>query len=232
MRKTAELPKVDPKVCSVFFMKGGTDMSRVAVLGEMDRDVKDLLIALHGMSTETEECLDVLQTSFLYSSKQHGEECRRKLSHIKKTGNVVERAITDRAKEHNVLNPYISVSGWLMTIAGNIEKFADLNDKKIKDGLLFSDKAVEEVTFLLQRLIDIMKPASDIILARNEILSNYVQESEGDIMRKALEYSTLHEERLIEGICHPVASTVYVNMLDAIKSIAWHAKQIAIKLAE
>ena len=46
------------------------------------------------------------------------------------------------------------------------------------------------------------------------------------------EYATLHEERLIEGLCLPVASSLYINMLDSIKNIAWHAKEIATKLVE
>jgi hypothetical protein len=29
----------------------------------------------------------------------------------------------------------------------------------------------------------------------------------------------------------PVASSLYVSMLEAIKSIAWHAKEIAVKLS-
>jgi hypothetical protein len=51
------------------------------------------------------------------------------------------------------------------------------------------------------------------------------------VIRRAIEYATLHEERLIEGSCLPVASAIYIYMLDIIKSIAWHAKEIALKLA-
>ncbi len=101
----------------------------------------------------------------------------------------------------------------------------------VKEKVLFSDRAIEEVTYLLQRLTDILRPTSDIILARNAILGKYVNESEAGVVKRALEYATLHEERLIEGLCIPFASLLYINMLDEIKNIAWHAKEIATKLA-
>ncbi|MBI5212817.1 MAG: hypothetical protein HY957_05520, partial [Nitrospirae bacterium] len=71
---------------------------------------------------------------------------------------------------------------------------------------------------------------SDILLAKNFILGRYVQESEAGIVKRATEYATLHEERLIEGLCLPIASSLYINMLDSIKNIAWHAKEITAKL--
>jgi Na+/phosphate symporter len=109
-------------------------------------------------------------------------------------------------------------------------KLSELIYEKIQKRILFSDKAIEEITFLLQRLIDLLRPASDIILARNEILGNYVLESQADIARRTLEYTTLHEERLISGVCSPIASPLFISMLENIKSIAWHAKEIASKL--
>jgi len=40
----------------------------------------------------------------------------------------------------------------------------------------------------------------------------------------------LHEERLIRGECLPIASSLFIGMLEAIKSIAWHTKEITTKL--
>lgn len=46
---------------------------------------------------------------------------------------------------------------------------------------------------------------------------------------------TVHEmgrvSKMIVGLCLPVASSLYISMLDAIKGIAWHAKEIATRLA-
>ena len=99
--------------------------------------------------------------------------------------------------------------------------------EKIKKNILFSDKAMSETTFLLQRTKEILNTLSDYILARNIFIANYLKESEQEIQRSATRFSTLHEERLIEGLCTDEASSLFVRMLDSIKTIAWHTRQIA-----
>jgi Na+/phosphate symporter len=55
--------------------------------------------------------------------------------------------------------------------------------------------------------------------------------SHAGVEKLAEEYATLHEDRLITGECMPEASSIFLKMLDAIKDIAWNAKEIAVKLA-
>ncbi len=74
-----------------------------------------------------------------------------------------------------------------MRIAENIERIVELIDKKVREEIFFSDKAMDEITFLFQRLIEILNTTAEIILARNTILSKYVEESERGVIRGAIE---------------------------------------------
>lgn len=196
----------------------------------MREDVKKLLLSLHEMANNAESCLSYLQTAFIYNSSKPLKECYSSVEKIKDAEVQLTKAISELAKENPDLKAYVSVPVHLRRIGECIEKLAELIDKKIKNDILFSDRAITEITFLLQRLIDILRPTADIILAKNVILKRYVEESESGVVKRANEYATLHEERLIEGLCLPIASSLYINMLDAIKDIAWHAKEIATKL--
>jgi Na+/phosphate symporter len=196
----------------------------------MKEDAKKLLLSMHEMANTAENCLSYLQTAFIYNSPKPLKDCYVNVETIKNTEVLLTKAITDIAKENPDLKAYVSVPVHLRRIGECIERLAELIDKKIKNDILFSDRAITEITFLLQRLIDILRPTADIILAKNVILKRYVEESESGVVKRANEYSTLHEERLIEGLCLPIASSLYINMLDAIKDIAWHAKEIATKL--
>ncbi len=207
-------------------------MSRMTVMQELGKDVKGALTSLHETVSDAEDCVYLLQISFIYNSPIHLNDCRRKASGMLKTLGALKNEIETLSLEHPIVKPYISVPAYMTKATQDLERLADLVGKKIREQVLFSDKAVEEVTFLMQRLIDLLRPTADIILARNEILINYVRESETDVIRKALEYATFHEDRLIGGVCLPIASPLYLNMLDAIKSIAWNAKCIAVKLLE
>lgn len=198
----------------------------------MKEEVKELLKAMHDMASNEENCISLLQTAFIYNSPKPLRDCESNIEAIKKAEATLTKKITELARDNPELKQYISIPVHLLRIGENIEKLTEFMDKKIKDNILFSDKAVTEITFLLQRLIDVLRPTADMILARNTILRRYVEESEVGIVKRATEYATLHEERLIEGLCLPVASSLYINMLDSIKSIAWHAKEIAVKLVE
>lgn len=196
----------------------------------MKENVKELMKTMHDMAGEFEECLSLLQAAFIYNSLKPLHECNEIIESVKKNNPGLTDNITDAARDNPDLKPYVPVPAHLFRIAEDIEKLSWIIEKKIKGRILFSEKAVTEVTFLLQRLADILKPASDIILAKNYFLSRYIMESEKGVINRASEYATLHEERLIEGLCLQVASSLYINMLDSIKNIAWNAKEIADKL--
>ena len=91
---------------------------------------------------------------------------------------------------------------------------------------------LDETIYLLQRLTEILRPAADMILARNIFLKKYIEESQKSIERNATAYATMHENILITGERLPVASSIHVSMLEAIKDIAWNVKKIAQALAE
>jgi Na+/phosphate symporter len=193
--------------------------------------VKEALLTLHEMGDNAMECISLLQNAFIYHKTAPIKDCKEKVAVTKKQEAQISKELTEMVRDNPDLKPYLTVPGHLLGIGENIEKLSELITKKIRENILFSDKAVMEATFLLQRLSEILRPMSDIILARNTFLSMYIQESQASVGKMAGEYATLHEERLIKGICFPAASSLFINMLDAIKNIAWNAKEIGIKLA-
>jgi Na+/phosphate symporter len=192
---------------------------------------KGELLILHKIINNAEECLSALQNAFIYNSSQFLKECTSQVEIIKGDVDEITGRIKDQVQQYPDLQPYVPIPDHLLSIGKSIEKLAASVNKKITGHILFSDKALRESIFLLQRLIEILAPTSDIILARNTFLSMYVQEAQVGVEKMAMEYATLHEERLIKGVCTDAASVIYIAMLDAIKNIAWHSKEIAIKLA-
>ena len=194
------------------------------------KDISNELITLHDMTNNAAECLSLLENSFIYHKLKLLQECNKTAGIIKREVTQLTKEIVENVNFNPELKPYVSIPGHLLKIVENIEKLHELIDKKNSESILFSDKAVSESLFLLQRLMEMLTPISDIILARNTILSMYVRESQVDVEKMATEYATMHEERLIVGVCVPRSASIYVNMLEAIKNIAWHSKEIAVKL--
>lgn len=197
----------------------------------MKDETKTFCEKIHQLMNDVQGCITSLSSSFIYLKPTYASDCQPAIEEIKKTEPELSRKITALAREDHELKSYLSVPVHLLRIAENVEKLSEFIEKKNKENVLFSDRAVTEITFLMQRLCDMLRPAAEVVLAKNIILSRYVEESEQGITRRATEYTTMHEERLIEGLCQPAASALYINIIDRIKGIAWHVREIAAKLS-
>jgi Na+/phosphate symporter len=191
---------------------------------------KELISKLYDMNQKAMECISLLQNAFIFNSSKSLDECEAKINAILQA----EKALTGEFLEDAKVDPdsrgYVSVPGYIERMGDFIEDIAGCIRIKIREGILFSDKAISETTFLLERLQNVLRNTSDIILSRNVVLREYVKESTAEISRSANDFATMHEDRLIEGLCMPMASPLYLHMLDAIKGIAWHGQKIAEKL--
>ena len=115
--------------------------------------IKDVLMVLHEMGENTEECISLLQTALIYNRSLHLKDCKTKAESIRKQEVLLTKKIAGIISDGPDAGRYVSIPGHLSRIAENIEKFSDLLENKIQEQILFSDKAANETMFLLQRLI-------------------------------------------------------------------------------
>jgi len=195
-----------------------------------EKSPKELVSKLHDMSQNAGECVYLLQSALIYNSSKSLDVCEAKIKEIKENEKVLTPEFVEKAKENLDLRVYVPVAGHIERMGHFIEDIILCTRTKIKEGILFSDRAATEITFLMERLKEVLNNVSDMILARNAIIREYVKESVAEIGRSANDFATMHEERLIEGLCMPNASPLFLDIMDALKAIAWHAKEIAEKL--
>lgn len=190
-------------------------------------ELKSLISKVYELSTSAVDTSELIQKALIYNNLKVLEDIKDILKGIQNEATPLTEEFIEKAKTDSVSAFYIAVPGHLGKIADNIDKVSTAVSLKIKEGILFSDKAMDEINFLIEKIKDILSNTSDMILARNRIIAGYINESEANISHTANDLSTKHEERLIEGLCLPMASSIYIEILDAIKAVAWHAKEIA-----
>lgn len=120
----------------------------------------------------------------------------------------------------------------LERIADNIEQLAGATGKMVREGVLFTDRAAREVDGLFLAALELLEGLRDALRTGNRTLVRYVLDAGRTCETRANEYALFHEQRLIEGVCVPRASSIYLAMLDQLKGIEWHARQIAEKLQQ
>jgi len=193
---------------------------------------KDFIGDIHRMSECVEEALSALYKAFLYHREEFLQEAELCIQMIKDRQRPLTERLISVSDTDRIAMRYATVPVNLERMAHNLEHIERAIQTKIKEALLFSDKAVSELNYLFYRLKEVMTALEDMILARNIYLANYIKESEKEIERAASAYATAHEDRLVQGLCMQKSSGVYLIILDALKRIAWNAREIAERLAK
>ncbi|MEJ2672034.1 MAG: hypothetical protein P8168_07510, partial [Deltaproteobacteria bacterium] len=134
--------------------------------------------------------------------------------------------------EQQVLNRLQSVVNHLGIIGDNIGRCADPLKQKIRDGVLFSEKAVTQANFLFDQHAGMIRSVLDIVKTDNDFLKKYLLEEGQKLGQAALSFATEHEDRMIEGLCMPEAAPIFLALMDRMSTIAQHEVEIATLLAK
>lgn len=195
-------------------------------------ETKEYISRTYDTGNDLVGALSLLYNGFIYNKSSFIDQAGEIISRVREAEKDLTEDLFSVSQSDDLARLFSPVPAHMERIASNLEHIARAITAKIKDNVLFSDKAVLELNFLFQRTKEILNTTNDLILARNIFLAGYIKESESEIETTADKFTTLHEERLIEGICLPKSSSLYILMIDSIKRIAWNAKGIAEKLTK
>ncbi len=153
----------------------------------------------------------------------------------------IGRDIDSRAKDLTAMvlaareDSKILPAATIVEIVNELEKIKYSLDKiivnirnKADEGVLFSDKAMNELKDFFMAAQDGLNTVHDLILTRNPVLINHVIEKAEKYEEIGRKYADEHQERLIKGICLPKSSLIYLLILDGLKDILRFLKTIAV----
>lgn len=109
---------------------------------------------------------------------------------------------------------------------------ADPIQKKIKGGVLFSDKAVTQSNYLFDQHGGMIRSLLDIVKTDNEFLKRYVKSEARNLVQACGDYATEHQDRLIEGLCTPQAAPIFLAILESMRTLGQTEGAIAKVLGE
>jgi Na+/phosphate symporter len=67
----------------------------------------------------------------------------------------------------------------------------------------------------------------DVLLTRNRALLERIVTQAERAGELSVEFALTHEDRLLEGLCSPFASSLFLDILDSIKQAAIHLRQMS-----
>ena len=123
------------------------------------------------------------------------------------------------------------IPGHLERVGDNIEFLVRAVRTMIQDGIPFSDKGIHEMNTLFEKAIEILECIWDAITTKNRVLIRHIVEDGKQFENLADDFLLNHQQRLIEAVCLPKASSMYLAMVDYLKGIESHTRQIGQKLS-
>ncbi len=133
-------------------------------------------------------------------------------------------------EEKEEITKILSVINSLESMKYNVIKVMHQTSSKIHDGVLFTEKAVNELKSLFGSMVDLVNDLNDVLITENQVLIKHIIDRVKVIEAETQKYATEHEERLVVGQCLPKSSTLYLLILDSLRDILWYIKSIAKEL--
>ena len=126
--------------------------------------------------------------------------------------------------------PYLSIASSFDRMTYNIEGILDRVRGKSENHILFSDGAVKEVNDIFQEAMRLLEYLPNLITTENKLLGQRIGEEGKSVFEIVNTYSEEHEERLIQGICEPKHSPVYLGILESLKGVMVHTLEVSGKI--
>ncbi len=116
-------------------------------------------------------------------------------------------------------------------IGDNIESLAHAVDRLCREAIPFTDRARREIDTLMEKALELLEATRDVLRTGNRILIRHILTEGPKLESMATEFALFHEERLIQGLCRPMASSIYLAMIYYLRGIERHQREIARKLS-
>jgi Na+/phosphate symporter len=125
---------------------------------------------------------------------------------------------------------YLSIASSFDRMTYNIEGILDRLRTKSQNHILFSDRAVKEVNDVFQEAMRLLENLPNLITTQDKRLAQRIGEEGRSMFKIANGYSEGHEERLIQGICVPKSSPIYLGILESLKGVIVNTLEVSGKI--
>jgi Na+/phosphate symporter len=131
----------------------------------------------------------------------------------------IEKLVEDKDKNEAVKRFLIALPH-LQRVALALDNLVDKMEIKVETNVLFNQKALDEIKQLMVAVGAEFTDVKDYCITKNPLLKAQIQTDMEKVMRMIDDFETVHQNRLITGVCMPKASYLYIDMTDSLKRMA------------
>jgi Na+/phosphate symporter len=193
--------------------------------------IKDLKKEIYLLMHKAQEMLELTEDGFMKNKLASLNQADDIAKEIHAKEDVLTATLAKMASTNIEARALLSVPAHIEKIATSIKRITENSRMRIKEGMLFSDKAIGETGKLFTRTREVLKKSGEAaVTGARATFESVLTESEA-IERMSKEFATAHENRLVTGECSPKASSTYLCILYAFEDMGAHVKDAVIKLS-
>jgi Na+/phosphate symporter len=181
--------------------------------------IKMLELSFQGFRRGTEESLREAE-NVKNEVRQHSSELTSYL--------ISKSSLSEKGREW--AKPFLSIASSFDRMTFNIEGILERLRVKAQNHILFSDRGVKEINDIFQEAMKLLENLPDLILTQNKLLAQRIGEEGRSVFKMANGYFEEHEERLMQGICMPKSSPIYLGIFESLRGVIAHTLEVSGKI--
>jgi len=193
--------------------------------------VKDLKKDIYLIMHKAQEMLELTEDGFTKNKLSALDEADELSKEIHTKEDALTAALAKMASANTEAMTLLTVPSHIEKIATSIKRITENSRNRIKDGMLFSDKAILETGKLFTKTKEVLKKAGEAAVTGAKATVDGALAESDVVERMANEFATSHEERLVTGECSPKSSSTYLCILYAFEDMGAHIKDATKRLA-
>jgi Na+/phosphate symporter len=205
-----------------------SDLSRLReLLGAPPAEIKTLQEGLWVMCSKLIELSNTLYKSSVLTDEKKfslAKALAEEIHNQEKT--LTTHLVQSPSDSQAVLKEFILFPGRLERVGDLLESVLNVNMIKARDGIPFSEQAMSELKQLCDVFTNMLSTLRDVLATCDAGLLDNLLSQHGRLAQMTLDFASAHEDRLIEGICSPRASSLYLDILDSVRNANRHIRSI------
>ncbi len=192
--------------------------------------LKEIRKDLYLMLNKSREMLDLTEDAFTKNRIAQIDQAEELAGEIQSKEDLLTEKLAKLSSTMPEARAMISVPAHVEKIAATIKRVQDNVRSRIKDGMLFSDKAIQETGIMFVKAKELLKKAGEAMVAGTRKQAEDIIAESDALERLVSEFTTAHENRIVSGESTPKSSTVYLCILYAFEDMAGHVKNAVRKI--
>jgi phosphate:Na+ symporter len=190
-----------------------------------EQTVKDLKKEIYLVIHKTQEMLELTEEGFMRNKLSSLDQADELAQEIHTKEDSLTASLAKLASSNADARALLTVPAHIEKVASSIKRITENSRVRIKEGMLFSDKAIGETGKLFQKSKDVLKKSGEAAISSAASAIEHVLSESNSMERMANDFATAHEDRLVTGECAPKSSSTYLCLLYAFEDIGAHLKE-------